>query len=150
MRVGCRPRIAPGEFGGHRLAQHETVGGAAGSDHGGIVGRLMARVDGGPISGRHIAGVDQILDRDGHPGERPARAAAVKGDGGVKSGGRIEMGPGAYRVVTRGDPLQMGADHAFGGQCAGGDLGHDGRRGRHCQIGHKLSLGGFACRPAGG
>ena len=55
---------------GHGLAEDDGAGGAQRRDAGRILGGLAALEGGAAVLGRHVGGVDDVLDADGNPVQR--------------------------------------------------------------------------------
>ena len=78
-RAGQVPRIArgarlhPGEFGRHRLAEDQCARVAQSRDAGGVAVPLKAREQRRTILGRHIDGLDDVLDPNRHAVDRRKR-----------------------------------------------------------------------------
>ena len=125
-----------GKFGGDRLAEDDRAGRPRQRDAGRVGGRAVALVDRRAVAGRHIDGVDQILDRDRNAVQRPAgrRCIAVPGRG--KRRLAVEMMPGADHRLARRDPLEAGDDERRGAEPAGGDLPRGITGGEGERIGH--------------
>ena len=121
VRVARLARVIDGELGGHGLAQDHRARGAQALDHRGVPGRPAPGVQHGAVLGRHVAGIDDVLDADRDAVQRPLRPAepprlvAAPGLGAGELG--IEEGPGLDARFVVGDPGQAGL-----GQLEGGDL----------------------------
>ena len=127
VRVDRRAGEAVGEFGRDGLAHDRAAGHAQQRDAGGVGERAVAAVDRRAVLGRHVDGVDDVLDPDRQPGEQARPAGAV---GLARLGQcllRVEPGPGLHRLPLRG-PLQAGAHQRLGGQRAGAEPARSPRR----------------------
>ena len=70
VRVAGRAGMQVGEFGGDGLAEQQAAGLAGQRHAGGVALRLPALVDRRAPFGRHVGGVDDVLDAERHAGER--------------------------------------------------------------------------------
>ena len=121
-RVGGLARRETGEFGRDRLAEHDRPGGARQRDAGGVGRGTMARIDRRAVPGRHVGGVDQVLDRDRDAVQRPARGRRVAAPRRGERRLGIEILPGADHRLARGDPFEACGDQRLGAEPAFGDL----------------------------
>ena len=115
VRVAGRAGMQVGEFGGDGLAEQHAAGLARQRDAGGVALGLAALVDRRAPFGRHVEGVDDVLDAERHAGERAALAAVVEGAGRGKRRVRIDMRPGVHLALARGDAVEAGARHRLAG-----------------------------------
>ena len=88
-------------------------------DTGGIALRTAAAMNWRAPLGRHVEGVDDILDAEGNTGERSAPAAAVECTRRRDRLIGIETGPGLDLVFARGDAFKARAHDGFAGGAAG-------------------------------
>ncbi len=105
VRVAGRAGMQVGELGGDGLAEQHAAGLARQRDAGGVALRLAAFVDRRAPFGRHVEGVDDVLDAERHAGERAAPAALVEraGRGDRRSADRYapRRAPRASRAAMR-------------------------------------------------
>ena len=66
------------ELGGHRLAEDDRAGRAQALDHRGIVVGRAAGVQHGAVLGRHVGGVDDVLDADRQAVQRAGGVALAR------------------------------------------------------------------------
>src|SRR5437762_822853 len=66
VRVGGRARMAVGEFGSDGLTQEDRAGGARQRHGAGVEARAAAGVDRRAVAGRHVGGVEDVLDAERH------------------------------------------------------------------------------------
>ena len=100
MWIGGFSRRIDRQFGGDRLAHDDGAGLSQKRDGRGIKGRGAARMQHCPILGRHVLGVEDILDADRDAVQRAQRGPTAP----VKVGIarllqrilRIKMYPGTY------------------------------------------------------
>ena len=122
VRIGGRAGMAVGEFRRHRLAHDHGVGGPAERHAGGVAERHLALEDRRVVAGRHVVGVDDVLDADRHA----AQHAFPDGVGGLGLGDRqvgIEEGPGLHDGLALGDAIEAVAHQLLGGERACLDAG---------------------------
>ena len=109
------PGKAVGELGRHRLAHDRAAGHAQQRDAGGVGERPVAAIDRRAVPGRHVDGVDDVLDPDRQPGEQ-ARPAGAVGRARLRQRLlRVEPGPGLDRSAL-GGAVEAGAGQRLGGQ----------------------------------
>jgi hypothetical protein len=137
FRIGGFARGEGGKFGGHGLAEHDGAGGAGERDAGGIGRRPATAIDRGPVRGRHVGGVDQVLDRDRHAVQRPARRLGVAPAGLGERLFAVEMFKGADDGLAGGDTGEIGGGERLGFKAPLGDLASGGAGGKRSRIGHK-------------
>ena len=82
----------------------------------------MVPIDRRAIGGRHVDGVDQILDRDRDPVQRPSRRFRVALARRRQRLLAIEILPGANHRLARLDAVEIGSDQCLGSNPALGDL----------------------------
>ena len=123
VRIGGFARREIGELGRDGLAEGYAAGAPDHRHAGGIGTRPVALVDGRAVGGRHVGGVDDVLDADGHAVQRAARRFAVARP---RLGHRpvaIEIGPGADLALARGDAVEARPHQVLRGDLARGDGG---------------------------
>ena len=82
----------------------------------------VAAIDRRAIGGRHVDGVDQILDRDRDPVQRPSRRFRIAPSRGRQRLLAIEVLPGANHRLARLDAVEIGSDQCLGSNPALGNL----------------------------
>src|SRR5438067_12346073 len=82
----------------------------------------MPAIDWRAVGGRHVDGVDQILDRDRDAVQRTARRLGVAPPGGSESLVAVEVFPGADHRLALLDAVEAGIRQGFGGDPAVGEL----------------------------
>jgi hypothetical protein len=87
-------------------------------------------VNGRAPFGRHVEGVDDVLDAERHAAERPVLAVLVEGAGGGKRGLAVEMRPGVDFRFAYGDALKAGVHHGLAGGLSLADRCNDLGRGQ--------------------
>jgi hypothetical protein len=126
VRVARRPRMAAGEFGGHRLADDEGAGAAHGGDAIGIGLRAIAAIDRRVALGRLVPGLDDVLDGERHPAQRQSTTlAAVELARLGENERRVEEGKGAHLALARRDRLEIGLGDGDGREPPRLDRRHD-------------------------
>ena len=99
MRVAGAARLAGGKFGGDGLSHDHGAGFAQRGDARGIALGTEACEQWRAVLGRHVGGLDDVLDADRHAvdlGQRPAFAPAGRGPvGGRARAGEVEIDEGA-------------------------------------------------------
>ncbi len=130
-----------GEFGGHGLAEHDRPGGAGQRDAGGIGGWAVVPVDRRTVAGRHVGGIDQILDGDRDAVQRPARRLGIALPRGGERRRGVEEVPSADHLLAGGDTVETGGHQRLGGQPAGGDFLRGGAGGEQLRFRHWASGG---------
>src|SRR5437667_60754 len=76
-RIARRARKGGGEFGCHRLADHDGASRAQRRDRGGIAPGLRALEQRRALPGRHVYRLDDVLDADRHAVDRRERLAVA-------------------------------------------------------------------------
>src|SRR5260221_2134498 len=109
---------ARGKLGSDGLAEYEPARRSRERHTGGVGSGLKALIGSGAVSGRHVAGIHDVLDADRDAVERPAPRAAVERLSCGQRLFRIEMLPGANDWLALDDALEIGAGQRFGGQAA--------------------------------
>ena len=122
VRIDRRPGKAVGEFGRHRLAHDHAAGHAQQRDAGGVGERPVAAIDRRAVLGRHVDGVDDVLDPDRHAGEQPGSSGAIGGARLRQRLLRIEPGPGLDRSALASARSRQARVKRLGGQLAGREL----------------------------
>jgi hypothetical protein len=99
-----------GELVGRRLAEHDPTGRSHAGDRAGIAGWNVALVHRRSVAGGQLGAVEEVLDGDGQPVERPGRLAAAVArlcrarlD---ERSLRRDRSEGAERAVDVGDPVK--------------------------------------------
>ncbi len=119
-RIARLARRARGELGGHRLAQEHRARRAQPLHHRGVPRGHAAGVQRRAVLGRHVRGVDDVLEAHRHPVERSggrARAARLVGRARLRERVlRIQIGPGLELGFRRLHPGQAGLDQGGGVQ----------------------------------
>ena len=130
VRVAGRAGMQVGEFGGDGLAEQHAAGLAGQRHAGGVALRPPALVDRRAPFGRHVGGVDDVLDAERHAGERAALAALVDARAPPRCAcSAIDIGPGLDLALARRDAVEAGARHRLAGRAARADRRDDlGRR----------------------
>src|SRR6185503_17720089 len=113
VRIARLRRVVIGELRGGRLAEDHAARAAQQRDAGCVPLRLVAAVDRRVVFGRHIRGVDHVLDADRYAVQRAARRLAVALAGFGKRALGVEIGPGMHFALALGDALEAGADQLF-------------------------------------
>ena len=146
-------------FGGHGLAHDHRAGLAQQRDRGAVAVRPAAGVQHGAVLGRHVGGVEDVLDADRNAVQRPHRLAVGAGfverarlAAGVL---RIEKGPGLDVAVDLLDAGEAGFRYLLGGNGAvtqRGDRGGERRRFFGHSVSPRISGASQAARirPGGG
>src|SRR5262249_22092757 len=117
------------EFGGDRLAHDHRAGGAHQRDDGRVARRRTPGVQRRAVLGRHVRGVDDVLDADRHAvqrSDRLSRQSMLVGGArlrqrvvGIEKRPRLDTGVGFTDArQTRSDVL-LGRDHAVADQPRG-------------------------------
>jgi hypothetical protein len=101
----------------------------------------MSAVNGRAVLGRHVGGIDDVLDANGNASQRTAlgilvERACLRHD---KVG--IEELPCLHRRLSRSDAFQAGARDCFAGGLAGAHGGDDLARGQLIQSERYLASG---------
>ncbi len=116
--VGCK-------LGRDRLAENDGAGPPQGRDTSRIIGRLTPFEHVAAVLGRHVGGVDDVLEADGNAVQRSDALAllvlCVGGPGLLQCPIPVEKRPGLNRRLQRGDAVETGADEVLGQQLAIGD-----------------------------
>ena len=127
-RVGGGAGLAGGtvgKLGGHRLAPDHRAGVAQRPDALGVLGGAAPGMAGKSVFGRHVDGVDDVLDADRNAVEGADGAAfRLPGIGGAGLGQRevgVEEDPGLHLRLAGGDAGEAGGDEGLGGERTGGD-----------------------------
>ena len=89
VRVARLARREVGELGRHRLAHDDRTRRAQPRDHRRIAGGCAPRVEHGTVLGRHVGGIEDVLDTDGHAVQRSNR---LPGEAQFVSGARLRQG----------------------------------------------------------
>ena len=133
-------------LGGHRLAHDHRAGGAEHRDHRRIARRRAAGVQDGAVLGRHVRGVDDVLDADRHavqraggtsfapvPVARPRLPERVLG---------IEELPGLHLLLDLAHAREAGLDQLLGADRAVADGARRVGGGEPVELGgvHRLQL----------
>jgi hypothetical protein len=109
-------------FRSHSLAEDHRTRGAQHLHHRCVVARRAPLVQRAAVLGRHIAGIDDVLQPDRYAVERPdrlARAAQlVRGAGLLERTVLVEEGPGLHLRLERADALEAGFDELLRSQQA--------------------------------
>ena len=127
-RVRGLRRLVERELGRDGLAEHDRARGAQPGDARRVVLRPPSGVDRAAALGGQARRVDDVLHADGHAVQWAARRLRVALARLGERGRRVEVRPGADRLVARGDPLEACGDERRRGQLTGGDA--PGRLGR--------------------
>ena len=145
--------MGAGELGGHRLAEDDRARRPQDRHRRGVGRRAVAGIDRRAHPGRHVGGIEDVLDPDRHAVERPGRFC-----GGIASVGLgerevgIEERPGPDNVLALGDAREAGAHHRLRGGPAVGDrargLGAAGGVGRAAHPSRNASISGFCWPPS--
>jgi hypothetical protein len=134
MRIGGPPGGDAGEFAGHGLAEDHRTGGAHQRDARCIGRRTVAAVDRRTHLGRHVEGIDDVLDPDRQPVQRPAGAGAVERARLRERGIGVEIDPRPDHAVLAGDSGKAGTHHRLAAERAGSDAAHDLGRGEFVEM----------------
>ena len=121
-RVGRFARREGREFGRDGLAEDDGSGRASERNARGIGVGPVAAIDRRAIGGRHVDGVDQILDRDRDPVQRPSRRFCIALARRRQRLLAIEVLPGANHRLTRRDAVEIASDQRLGSNPALGNL----------------------------
>ena len=144
VRVGGLAGGEASKFGCHGLAEHDRAGGARQCDTGGVGGRAVALVNRRAVAGRHVGGVDQILDRERYAVQRAARRLGIALPRRSERRLGIEIMPGADEAFACGDPIEAGARQCLGAETAGGNLLRGGANRKGERVRHGVGLGRVA------
>ena len=102
VRIECRRRVVCRERRGRGLAHDGGAGLLQQHHHRGIRARLVAAIDFRTHLGRHVLGVDDVLDADGNAAQRAVSLRArIFGAMGKGADGRLEGVDGGERLVQR-------------------------------------------------
>ena len=108
--LGLVPRMGGGEFRGRGLADDDGAGFAERMDAGGIAVRLLALEHRRALAGRHVGGLDDVLDRDRHAVDRRQRLAVAparrRGVGGSDRAVLVQSDEGADGGIELDDALE--------------------------------------------
>ena len=77
VRVPCLDRRGICELGRHRLSEDDSARGSGSGDASRVAPRAVAAIDGRAILGRHVGGVDDVLDADRDAVERAQRLCPI-------------------------------------------------------------------------
>ena len=119
VRVAGLARIEMGELGGDGLAEQRAAGAADQRDQRGVDLRPVAGIDRRAVFGRHVGGVENVLERD-----RQAAQRLVLEAGRLRRLARaveVERDEGADSALARGDRLGAQVDRLRGREFAGFD-----------------------------
>jgi hypothetical protein len=122
VRVAGLARRVDRELGGDRLAEDHRTRGAQQAHDRGVGARPPPGMEHRAVLGRHVGGVDDVLDADRQAVQGPERPAALA----LLVGGarlpervlRVEERPGLDLGLARLDPLQAGLDELLRGEPA--------------------------------
>ena len=114
VRIARRRRMVEREFRGRGLAEDDAACAAQQSHGRGVGARTMARVDRGVVFGRHVRGVEHVLDAHGHAVQRTARRRFVERAGLCERCVAGDVHPGFELTVARGDALETGRHQGLG------------------------------------
>ncbi len=138
VRVHRLARMTVGEFGRHRLAEDDPAR-RTGQRHAGGVGKgPVAAVDRRAVLGRHVVGVDDVLDPDRNALEQARPPGAVGGARLRQCQLRVQPNPGLDRGAGFG-AIEAVADQRLGGQAAGFEAGRRLARGQPLGAAHLAS-----------
>ena len=112
-------RMGMGEFSRFRFAENDSPGISKPLDAGRILAGLEPAVEIGVVLGRHVRGIDDVLDADRDALERPIIARIVKCAGLVKGRLASHACPGFHAGLAFVNPIEMAADHSFDSRLAG-------------------------------
>ena len=78
--AGCEvgAGMAVGELGGDRLAQQDRAGGARQAHGAGVETRPAAGIDRRAVAGRHVGGIEDVLDAERHALQQPGCRASLE------------------------------------------------------------------------
>ena len=122
MGISRLARGVDGELRGHRLPEHDGACLPQPADGLGVVRRLVAAVDRGPVCGGQVGRVDQILDADRKPVQRRPIAQGVDAPRFGDCGFCVERFPGLDYGLSLGDARKTSPHQLFGGDLAAGKL----------------------------
>ncbi len=138
QRVHGLARVAVGEFGRHRLAEDDPACGA-GQRHAGGVGKgPAAAVDRRAVLGRHVVGVDHVLDPHRHALQHARAPGPIDGARLRQRVLRVEPHPGLDLAAGL-HAVEAVADQGLGGQGAGFEAGGGVARGQALGAAHLAS-----------
>ena len=104
------PRVGGGEFGGRGLADDDGAGLAQRVHARRIAARFLALPQRRALAGRHVGGLDDVLDRDRHAVDRRQRLAVApargRGVGGLDRAVLVQLDEGADGGIELGDALE--------------------------------------------
>ena len=118
VRVDGRRRLVGGELGRHGLAEDHRALLAQPGHAVRVAGRAPAGVDRRAVGGRHVGGVDDVLDADRQAVQRPARLLVVALPRRRDRLVGVDVRPRVQLALALADPLQALAHELLGAQLA--------------------------------
>ncbi len=138
QRVHGLARVTVGEFGRHCLAEDHAARGPGQRDAGGVGKGPMAAIDRRAVLGRHVVGVDHVLDPDRDTLQHAGPPGMVGGAGLGQCQLGVEPHPGLDRGARRG-ALKAIVHQGFGRQAPGFEAGRRVARGQPFGAAHGIS-----------
>ena len=120
-RIASRGRMQVGELRRRRLAENHAARAPQQRHRRRVGARPVAAIDRRAVSGRHVRGVDDVLDSHRYAVQRPLRRLPVERARLRQRHIRIDMYPGSQLAVARRDAFEACRHQLLGSQPAGVD-----------------------------
>ena len=109
-RVARLASVVCRELGSHRFTEHDGPGLSQALHTGGVFFGTVALVDGRAVFGRHVGGVNHVLDAHDHAVQWPVACCCIGQRCGLAGGIQIEMRPGAHSIITFLNTVDIGLE----------------------------------------
>ncbi len=114
MRIACLSCRKIGKLGRDGFSDHYCALLTTQGNAGGVPQRLAIPIRGKPQSGRHVVGIDDVLNGDRNAVKRALGRKAIGISCSLKSAIGVQMLPGADLTFTRRDPVETCRDQGLG------------------------------------
>src|SRR5258706_8512289 len=122
VRVACLSGMKVRTFGRDRLAQNDSASSAQSRNHRSVNARRASAMQRRAVFGRHVRGVDDVLDADRYAAEGSGRltraAQVIRGARLRKREILVEEGPGLNLRLCRANALEASADELFAAEAS--------------------------------